>query len=64
MAIAERELNVARPRRIDDIADKVFDGERLTAEDGCACSRTTTCRNLPSLPTTSAKNCTRTPIAS
>src|SRR5258708_32016380 len=34
MAISERELSQAGTRNIDDIADKVFAGERLTAEDG------------------------------
>ena len=34
MAVLEREIGAARPRSIDDIADKVFADERLTAEDG------------------------------
>ncbi|HZP83213.1 MAG TPA: cyclic dehypoxanthinyl futalosine synthase [Chthonomonadaceae bacterium] len=34
MAILERELARGTTRNIDDIADKVFAGERLTAEDG------------------------------
>jgi cyclic dehypoxanthinyl futalosine synthase len=34
MAILEREWTRAKPRGIDDLADKVFAGERLTAEDG------------------------------
>lgn len=37
MAILERDLTqslVAKTRNIDDLADKVFAGERLTAEDG------------------------------
>jgi cyclic dehypoxanthinyl futalosine synthase len=34
MAVLERELTRVRPGSIDDIADKVYAGERLTAEDG------------------------------
>jgi cyclic dehypoxanthinyl futalosine synthase len=34
MALLERDLTPNRTRNIDDIADKVFAGERLTAEEG------------------------------
>jgi cyclic dehypoxanthinyl futalosine synthase len=46
MTILERERVVAAPRTIDDIADKVFAGERLTAEDGLRLFRHP---NLPEL---------------
>lgn len=46
MPTLEREQTTARPRSIDDIADRVFANERLTAEDGLRLFRHP---NLPEL---------------